>query len=256
MVRALRRRRGWRQQDVAARAGLHRSTISLVERGRLEGLTVEVIRRAVAPLAVSAEVGIRWRGPELDRLLDARHASIQSAWKGRLEGWGWVVDAEVSFNRYGERGRVVLLAWNPTTPGTLLVVEVKTELVDLQDLLGRLDVKRRLAPWLARERGWPRPRRVLPVLLLPDTSPARQTVRRFAPLFEGFNLRGREAVTALRSPAFIGQIGATGLLVLTDLRRATGGRVTSLGVSRVRIKAGSVSTDRAPTPPPAAARRT
>jgi transcriptional regulator with XRE-family HTH domain len=238
VVRALRRRRGWRQSDVAARAGVDRSTISLIERGQVRGLTVETLRRCIAPLAASAELGLRWRGPELDRLLDERHAGVQSAWKGRLDQWGWAAEAEASFNRYGERGRVDLLAWHPAT-GILLVVEVKTELVDLQDLLGRLDVKRRLAPWLARERDWPRPKRVATVLLLPDSSTARQVVRRLAPLFAPFDLRGRAAVAALRRPALLDATAATGLLIFSDLRPATGARVTSVARTRVRRRPGA-----------------
>jgi hypothetical protein len=36
----------------------------------------------------------------------------------------------------------------------LLVVEVKTAIVDVAELLGTLDGKRRLAVRVARERGW------------------------------------------------------------------------------------------------------
>ncbi len=219
------------------------------------GLTLDVVRRCVAPLAASADLALRWRGPELDRLLDARHATVQAAWKGRLDRWGWVVEAEASFNRYGERGRVDLLAWHPAAQ-TVLVVEVKTVVVDLQDLLGRLDVKRRLAPWLTRERGWQRPRRVLPLLLLPDSSPAREAVRRLGPLFEGFDLRGRAAVTALRRPALLDETAANGLLIFSDLRPATGARVKSVGVARVRRRPAQLSTDLDAGRPSGHARRT
>ena len=66
---------------------------------------------------------------------------------------GWVLAPEVSFAIWAERGRVDILAWHPATR-SLLIVELKTEIVDVQGLLGALDVKRRLARKIAAERGW------------------------------------------------------------------------------------------------------
>jgi hypothetical protein len=45
-----------------------------------------------------------------------------------------------------------VLAWH--APTRLLVIELKTELVDVQELLGTLDRKRRLARKIGIERGW------------------------------------------------------------------------------------------------------
>jgi hypothetical protein len=64
----------------------------------------------------------------------------------------------------------------------LLVVEVKTRIVDMQDLLATLDRQRRLAPELARSDGW-RPRATGSVLLLPEETWARNAVRRHDALF-------------------------------------------------------------------------
>lgn len=50
-------------------------------------------------------------------------------------------------------GGSILLAFDPQT-GTLVIVEVKTQLLDLQDLFGKLDVKTRLAATIAKQRGW------------------------------------------------------------------------------------------------------
>jgi transcriptional regulator with XRE-family HTH domain len=159
IARALRRRRGWRQEDVAVRAGIHRSTISLVEGGHFSRLTLAVIRRCFEPLQADLELTARWRGAELDRLLDEQHSWLQSSWKAKLERWGWAVQAEASFNHYGERGRIDLLAWYGTQR-VLLVVEIKTEIVDSQALLGALDVKLRVAPITCRELGWGNPPRL------------------------------------------------------------------------------------------------
>lgn len=87
-------------------------------------------------------------------MLSARHSTLQDVvarWLISLPGW--TVVPEVSFAIYAERGVIDLLAWHAPTE-TLLVIEVKTEIVDLQDVLGVLDRKTRLASRFARERGW------------------------------------------------------------------------------------------------------
>jgi hypothetical protein len=72
-------------------------------------------------------------------------------WIGRQPGWSVV--AEVSFAIYGERGVVDLLAWHEATD-SLVVIELKTAIVDIDEILGTLDRKRRLAVRIAAERGW------------------------------------------------------------------------------------------------------
>jgi len=66
---------------------------------------------------------------------------------------GWVTEPEVSFSIYGERGIIDVLAWHPGRR-ILLVIELKTEFVDVNELMGSVDRKRRLAAAIARERGW------------------------------------------------------------------------------------------------------
>jgi transcriptional regulator with XRE-family HTH domain len=229
IARALRRRRRWRQQDVALRAGLHRSTVSLIERGRLSGLTLRVIRQHLDALGAQVDVAARWRGAELDRLLDEQHSWLQAAWKARLERWGWDVAVEASFNRYGERGRIDLLAWR-AAQRILLVIEVKTEVLDAQGLLGGLDVKTRLGPFVGRDLGWARPALLAPALIITDGSTNRDRISRLAPLFGRFRLRGRAAISWLRRPEGV----VTGLLLFSDLRPATTNRVTRLGRQRIR----------------------
>jgi hypothetical protein len=67
---------------------------------------------------------------------------------------GWHLAPEVSFSIYGERGIIDILACHEPS-GVLLVIELKTEIVDVNELVGTLDRKRRLAPGIAAERGWP-----------------------------------------------------------------------------------------------------
>jgi hypothetical protein len=57
------------------------------------------------------------------------------------------------FAIYAERGVIDILAWHPGRRA-LLVIELKTDLADMNELLGTLDRKRRLAVQVAAGRGW------------------------------------------------------------------------------------------------------
>ncbi|MBC2667340.1 helix-turn-helix transcriptional regulator [Novosphingobium flavum] len=52
-VRALREARGWSQEDYADRAGIHRTYVSDIERGR-RNPTITVVEKLAAPLGMSA----------------------------------------------------------------------------------------------------------------------------------------------------------------------------------------------------------
>jgi transcriptional regulator with XRE-family HTH domain len=181
VIRAVRIRRGLRQSDVAALANVSGSTVSLVERGLLEGLTVRSLRRVAGTLGVWLPFGPRWRGAELAKLLDEKHALMVRDVVARASALGWQVLPEHTFSWRGERGSIDVLAWLPAQRA-LLVIEVKTRIVDLQDLLSTLDRKRRLAPIVAQELGW-QAAVVGAVLALPDETWARNVLARFEPLF-------------------------------------------------------------------------
>ncbi|HEX5578795.1 MAG TPA: helix-turn-helix domain-containing protein [Candidatus Limnocylindria bacterium] len=152
-IRALRHRRGWRQVDLALRAKVSRALLRAIEAGRLDRVSLPAVRRVASALDMLLRWDAGFRGSELARLRDADHARLAEFAVRRLERLGWIVMAEVSFNNYGERGRIDLLAYHPATR-TLLVVEVKTVIVEVQSILGGLSVKQRVAPgWRAHWAG-------------------------------------------------------------------------------------------------------
>jgi transcriptional regulator with XRE-family HTH domain len=153
-IRAVRTKRRWRQIDVANRAGVSRGFVSLVERGHLDAVSLATLRRLAQALDVRIDVVARWRGGELDRLLNAGHSALhESVALFLLSIEGWTLAPEVSFSIWGERGVIDILAWHAPTR-SLLVIELKTSIVDINELVGGVDRKRRLARQIAAERGW------------------------------------------------------------------------------------------------------
>src|SRR5688572_8603363 len=154
LLRAVRVHRMWRQEDLARAAGVSRQTVSRVELGRLDGVPLGSLRRVFAAVDVRVTVAPRGVGAELPRLADAHHAAMHEDMARLfvpLDEWATV--PEVTFSFFGELGSIDILAWHARSR-SLLVIELKTELVDLQDTVSTLDRKVRLAMKIARERGW------------------------------------------------------------------------------------------------------
>jgi transcriptional regulator with XRE-family HTH domain len=197
----LRRRHGLRQADVAALASLAQQTISLIECGHAAAFTIDTVRRAFRALGASYEGLVVWRGGALDRLLDERHAALVGMTAARLSALGWEVVVEASYSIYGERGAIGILAGHATTR-SVLVVEVKSELMSIEELGRKLDEKARLARrQLCRERfGWP-PTGVGRLLVLPDLDAARRAVARNAAVLDRMcPARGPDVRQWLRRP--------------------------------------------------------
>jgi transcriptional regulator with XRE-family HTH domain len=227
-VRARRHARGWRILDLAAAAGVGATVCSMLERGLAGRLTVHTARAIGAAVNLPLDWDVGWQRQDVDRLLDADHAALAAHWVRRLEQFGWLVRTEVSFNRYGDRGRIDLLAYSPVG-GVLLMIEIKTVVVNAQDLLGGVDVKRRVAPFVARELGW-RPRLVVSAIFVAEGSSARRHVAALEPLFQRFSSRGQAAVSWLRNP-----VGSPpGLLIFTKLPSDGGVDARRAGRRRVR----------------------
>jgi transcriptional regulator with XRE-family HTH domain len=228
-LRAIRRRRGLRQVDVASRAGLAQSTVSLAERGRVERASVQTLETICRALDATFVLDVRWRGASLDRLLDERHAALAADIAGRLTAAGWEVEAEVTFAWYGERGSIDLLALRPAQRRAL-VVELKTELVSLEETLRRLDTKVRLAPRVVNERWAWWPDGIDRLLVLVDSSTNRTRAHRHdALLAMVLPDRNRAVARWLRDP-----VGTTRGLWFVPISDRSAGKRGSGGPDRVR----------------------
>lgn len=177
-------------------------------------MTVGSLDRLASALGGSLFIELRWHGEQLDRLMDSTHAALEERTVQALRATNWMSEVEVSFNWYGDRGRCDAVAFDPETR-TLLIVEAKTRLGDVQDLLGRLDVKVRLGKQIARQIGWPEPVRVIPCLVVAEGRTARRVVASHAALFARFTHRGRAADRWLAAPGSDEHVG--GLLLFESL---------------------------------------
>jgi transcriptional regulator with XRE-family HTH domain len=156
LIAAVRRYLRLRQDDVGREARVDQKVVSLLERGQLARVSVERFRRVCAVLQIEPMLELRWRGGQGDRLVDRDHARIVDAVLAELGRLGWETTPEFTFNVYGERGSVDILAWHPGKR-VLLLIEVKTRLTDLQRFLMSMSRKLRLVPAVvAAERGWQR----------------------------------------------------------------------------------------------------
>ncbi|MFI5261188.1 MAG: helix-turn-helix domain-containing protein, partial [Candidatus Limnocylindrales bacterium] len=182
VARAVRRRHGLRQCDVASRSGTSQVLVSLVELGRLEEVGLRTTRRVLTALGIQLQLDPRYRGAEAHRLLDSAHAAIVEAVVGWLAKWAWQPEPEYTFNHFGDRGSVDVLGTRPERHA-VAIIEVKSRIVDVQDTLARLDRKVRVVPTvLRRERGRPI-HHVGRILILPGTTANRTQLKRHAASF-------------------------------------------------------------------------
>jgi hypothetical protein len=190
-----------------------------------------------ALLAVGDALDIRidlstwWRGGDLDRMLNAKHAALaESAVAFLLDAGGWEVRAEVSFNVEGERGVVDLVAWHAASR-TILIIELKTDIVDVGETIGTFDRKRRLAGRIAASLGW-RAEQAACVLIVREGTTNRRRVQRHALTFRSsLPDDGRRFRAWLSSPA--GRLAA--LVFLPDRQPLALGQ-SSANVRRVRVR--------------------
>ena len=205
-----------------------------MERGHLGTHSIETVRAVAAALDIRVDLVPRWRAGDLDRLLNGGHSrlheSVARVFRDQLPAW--VLAPEVSFAIYGERGVIDILAWHPGRRA-LLVIELKTDLADINELVGTFDRKRRLARQIAAERGLD-PVSVSAWLIVTSSRTNRRRLQvHEAMLRAGLPDDGRIIRRWLRDP--VGSVN--GLSLWTDTHGATGGpasRSNSTGPNGVK----------------------
>jgi len=236
VVRTLRWRLRWRQIDLSAASGVPQSVVSLIERGHLDHLSLRTIRNVLAALDARTALDVRWRGADLDRVLDENHSQLVGQVASTLRRFGWNVAVEVTYSEYGERGSIDILAFHGAT-ASLLVIEVKTEIASVEEMLRRHDAKVRLGSIIGRKQfGWVATS-VSRLLVLPESTSNRARLARHASTIDQvIPLGGVEVRRWLRTPS--GSIA--GRLLLRPSAGGAGKRKPG-GSHRVRRRHLSVS---------------
>jgi hypothetical protein len=158
-------------------------TVSRLERGRVTELSIGALGGLLTEIEAELELNVRWRGGELDRVMDEGHAQLVGAIVKVLERAGWTAIVEVTYSIGRERGSIDVLGYLPGARA-LLVIEVKADLTTAEGTLRRQDEKVRLAPEIVRARfGWA-VATVSKLLVLPDASTPRRRLARHAALFD------------------------------------------------------------------------
>lgn len=227
LVAVVRRHLRLRQVDVGRLANVDQKVVSLVGRGLLARVSVEKFRRVCAVLEIEPALDLRWRGGLGERLIDRGHAELVELVASTLRDGGWTVIPEYSFNVFGERGSVDILAWHPERR-ILLIVEVKTRVTDLQAMLMSMSRKVRVVPGeVEEERGWAR-RAMGRLVVMADTRANRSLVAAHRAIFDS-SFPGRTAESRRWMSAPDGD--DAGLMFLAPSR---GPRPDSARASRVR----------------------
>ncbi len=230
-LRAIRIRANSTQQEIADDAHVPRAVIAAVERGNFARVRVEQLLAIAVALQADLDIVLRWNGTELDRLLNAGHSAMHELVVGILTAASWEAVPERSFSIWGERGVIDLLAWHAATR-TLLIVELKTEIVEVQRLIGTVDRYRRLAPQIIRDLGWEPLTVSVWVAVAENPTNRRRLSEHAGVLRAAFPTDGRTVPGWLRSPS-------DPLRALSFLSDARVANRTAARSSRRRVRAAS-----------------
>jgi len=197
-LRAIREHKSWTLQRAAAEAGISASTAWRIEAGRVE--SVDGLNRYARGLGAHVDVYVRWHGGDLDRVINRRHGAMHERMARLFEALpAWQAIPEASFSVYGERGVVDWVAWHAETR-TLLIVELKSQIVDVQDLLGTMNRRMRLATQIAAPYGWAPAAIGAWVVVEDDRTNRRHVANHAAVLRAAFPDDGRTVRPWLRRP--------------------------------------------------------
>ena len=191
-IREVRTALGHSQAQLAGRVGRSQTFVSQVERGVATSLNVDDADRLCTALGATLVLNVE--SPRLlagPRTRDAAHAACVGHVQRRLRSQGWHVRREVAIGTSQRPGWIDVLAWHPAT-GLLLVIEVKTELLDIGAVERQLHWYEREAPRAATRLGW-RTKTVSSALVLLATGANDALVRQNArALVAAFPVRARQ----------------------------------------------------------------
>ncbi len=220
---------------------MSQSAISRLERGHVGPQSIDSVRAVAAALDIRVDLVPRWRAGDLDRLLNARHSALHEsvARLFRDELPAWILAPEVSFAIYSDRGVIDILAWHPGRRA-LLVIEIKTDLADMNELLGTFDRKRRVAGQVGSARGWD-PVTVSAWLIIAGSRTNRRRVEAHEAMLRGaLPHDGSTMRRWLRDP-----VGSVGALTFWTDSHGTAGRPAIEPVRRVQ-RHGTPPAERGP----------
>lgn len=240
-VRSVRIRRGLRQDDLADLTHVSRGQICRIEHGHLDSIPIGTVRKVCAALEIRVDLVPRWRGGDLDRMLSGRHALLAESVVQALkrDSPDWQVVPEVSFSIWGERGVIDLLAWHPGRRA-LLVIELKTELVDVGEMLGTMDRKQRLAAEVAAKRGWQAQTVSGWIIMAPGRTNERRVAEFRATLRSAYPDGARRIRAWLRDP--LGAVAALSIWHEGPVEGSSANRAKLEPPRRVRRATGTVRT--------------
>jgi transcriptional regulator with XRE-family HTH domain len=209
--------RGWTQRRLARAAGCSQTAIARIERRAVPDLSFRTAGRVLRALGI--DVDLRLAPPRIvsRSVRDRAHARCVASVARRLARAGLDVATEVEVGSGRWLGFIDILALHPTRRW-LLVLEVKTELLDI----GGVD--RQLASYVdaawaaARTLGW-RPRAATGILVMLATEETERRLQEHRAYVErAFRVRARTLRSLVSDSA--GELPARGLrgLALFDPR--------------------------------------
>ena len=163
------------QREVASAVGVSRGYVAHLELGAANP-TLDVVDRLAAALGIELELTAR--RPTVDeppRQRDAVHAWCSGYVDRRLRRAGWMTERKVEIVQGRHHGWIDLVAFDPST-ATMIVIEVKTQLVDVGAVERQVAWYERSASSVARQRGW-RVDNVGTWLLLLATDEVEESIR-------------------------------------------------------------------------------
>jgi len=185
------------QRQLGALVGISQSVVCDIEAARQPELSLQRFEGLIR--AMGGRLRIDIDRPFIDesaRLDDLVHARCCLSAAHRLERLGWEVETEVEVGGDRSRGWIDILAFHPVT-GSLLVVEVKTEIHDLGQLERRQGWYEREAPRAASRFGW-RPRRVASAVFVLSSNANDEALKAAKPMIDRvFSRRARELQSAI-----------------------------------------------------------